>query len=177
MADRTIEIEFRANADTREAEAALNRVQNLGKSLASDLSSGLQGMIFQGRSLEQTLKSIALNFSQRAFNAAFQPVEQGVSTALGSLFSSFIPFAKGGVFDGPQAFTFGQNLGVMGEAGPEAVMPLTRDASGRLGVRAEGRGANVTINISTPDAASFQRSQQQVAASIAKAVSRGQRSL
>ncbi len=68
----------------------------------------------------------------------------------------------------------------MGEAGPEAIMPLTRGgADGRLGVQSQGNAAppvNITMNISTPpDAASFQRSQSQIAAQMSRALSRGQR--
>lgn len=178
MSEKTIAIRVKAEADTNEAENALNRLQSLGTSLSKNISSGLQGMIFQGKSFEQTLKSIALNFSKQAFSAAFAPLEKQAGNLLGNLFSSITPFAKGGVFEGAQPFTFGQNLGVLGEAGPEAVMPLTRDASGRLGVRTSGgMGGGVTVNISTPDLQSFQRSQQQVSAGIARAVSRGQRSL
>jgi len=45
------------------------------------------------------------------------------------------PFAKGGVVAGPTIFPMaGGNVGLMGEAGPEAVMPLRRGANGRLGV-------------------------------------------
>lgn len=48
-------------------------------------------------------------------------------------------FAQGGVFNSPTAFTFGGGqLGVMGEAGPEAVMPLKRGADGKLGVAGGG---------------------------------------
>lgn len=48
-------------------------------------------------------------------------------------------FARGGVFDTPTAFTFGAGkLGVMGEAGPEAVLPLRRGSDGKLGVVASG---------------------------------------
>ncbi|MEX2520491.1 MAG: hypothetical protein WD969_14310 [Paracoccaceae bacterium] len=67
----------------------------------------------------------------------------------------------------------------MGEAGPEAIMPLTRGADGSLGVRAaSGRGGgNVTINISTTDVESFRRSQSQISASIARAVRRGERNM
>lgn len=177
MADRTIRVTLEAEADISKAEADLSRLQNLGKSLASDLSSGLEGVLFKGKSLEQTLKSLALNFSRRAFSSALQPLENAAGSFFGNLLSNAMPFAKGGVFDGPQAFTFGSNLGVLGEAGPEAVMPLARDGSGRLGVVAQEGKSNVTVNISTPDIASFQRSNQQVAASIARAVARGQRSL
>lgn len=60
--------------------------------------------------------------------------------------------AKGNVFDGskglsaysgsivdqPTLFAFARGAGIMGEAGPEAILPLTRDAAGRLGVRTQG---------------------------------------
>ena len=56
-------------------------------------------------------------------------------------------FASGGVFNSPTAFAHSGGLGVLGEAGPEAVMPLQRGADGKLGVASRGGGA-VTINIS-----------------------------
>lgn len=43
-------------------------------------------------------------------------------------------FADGGVFNSPTAFGHAGGLGVLGEAGPEAVMPLQRDGNGKLGV-------------------------------------------
>lgn len=66
----------------------------------------------------------------------------------------------------------------MGEAGPEAILPLARGPDGRLGVAAgggNGGAARVTVNITTPDAESFRRSRGQVAAQIARAVDRGRR--
>jgi phage-related minor tail protein len=66
----------------------------------------------------------------------------------------------------------------MGEAGPEAVMPLTRGPDGKLGIRSQGGGSapiTVVMNISTPDAQSFRKSQSQVAAEMNRALSRGQR--
>ncbi|MEX5911637.1 phage tail tape measure protein [Citrobacter portucalensis] len=79
---------------------------------------------------------------------------------------SFTPNAKGGVYesqglhqyvngvyDSPQYFTFqGASKfakgGVFAEAGAEAIMPLTRDSSGRLGVRAQGgSGGQPQVNI------------------------------
>jgi phage-related minor tail protein len=66
--------------------------------------------------------------------------------------------------------------GLMGEAGPEAIMPLARGPDGRLGVQtAGGRAVNVVMNITTPDVQGFQRSQSQVAAQVSRALSRGQR--
>ena len=65
----------------------------------------------------------------------------------------------------------------MGEAGPEAIMPLRRGLDGRLGVAASNNAQNVNITINTPDADSFQRSRTQVAATLARAVDRGRRNL
>ena len=65
-------------------------------------------------------------------------------------------FAKGGTFtngvvNNPTIFKFarGSKFGVMGEAGPEAVMPLTRSSDGSLGVRAVGGngGSEVVVNV------------------------------
>lgn len=92
-----------------------------------------------------------------------------VRPLLGSLFSAFglsavsgsangnafgpggpIAFANGGIFDSPTLFKFasgsGMSTGVMGEAGPEAIMPLQRGPGGKLGVRAMGGGGGgVTV--------------------------------
>jgi len=51
------------------------------------------------------------------------------------------PFAKGGVVNGATLFNNGGGLGVMGEAGAEAIMPLARGANGELGVNASGAGS------------------------------------
>lgn len=59
-------------------------------------------------------------------------------------------YAKGGVFDGPTMFGHSGGLGVLGEAGAEAVMPLKRDANGSLGVAVTGgssSGSNVEVVI------------------------------
>jgi lambda family phage tail tape measure protein len=62
-------------------------------------------------------------------------------------------FAKGGSFtnsivDSPTLFKFAKGTGLMGEAGPEAIMPLRRGADGSLGVQAQGGGsANVSVSI------------------------------
>ncbi|MCO7655881.1 phage tail tape measure protein [Pseudomonas aeruginosa] len=77
-------------------------------------------------------------------------------------------FATGGAFTNsvvstPTAFGMsGGRLGVMGEAGPEAVMPLTRTSSGALGVRAMGGGGsqiNVEVNIASDGSANVSSSQ------------------
>ena len=88
-------------------------------------------------------------------------------------------FAAGGVVTSPTLFPLAHGIGLMGEAGPEAVMPLTRGSDGKLGVASGGGGGSTVVNfhITTQDAASFQKSETQVTAMLARAVSRGRRSL
>lgn len=70
--------------------------------------------------------------------------------ATGNVYGSngVVPFARGGIVNGPTMFPFAKGVGLMGEAGPEAIMPLRRGADGRLGVAASGgAGVNVTVNV------------------------------
>jgi TP901 family phage tail tape measure protein len=90
-----------------------------------------------------------------------QSITRPLAQAMGFMdFGGMFKFAQGGapggvsawrnqVVDKPTLFAFA-NGGIMGEAGPEAIMPLRRDSQGRLGVSAEGRTApvvNVTQHI------------------------------
>ncbi|MGL5600614.1 MAG: phage tail tape measure protein [Silvania sp.] len=85
-----------------------------------------------------------------------------------------------GIYDSPQHFTFqGASKfakgGVFGEAGPEAIMPLTRDSAGRLGVRAQGSGGNspqinVDIYVDNKGNSTSQTSSSSNAAALDKAL-------
>jgi phage-related minor tail protein len=111
---------------------------------------------------------------------------QGLGQSLSSLFTSFgsvgslpiTPFADGGIVARPTFFGSGNGLGLMGERGAEAILPLSRGPDGRLGLAASASGASPTtihVNIATPDPEAFQRSQVQISAALARAVMRGQR--
>ena len=87
-----------------------------------------------------------------------------------------VPVARGGGVSSPTTFPMRGATGLMGEAGPEAILPLARGADGRLGVQAGGgRVVNVVMNVTTPDAAGFARSQGQIAAQVNRALARGSR--
>src|SRR3954454_10626988 len=104
----------------------------------------------------------------------------GHGANLAAAMGAIKPFAAGGVIGTPTYFPLTAGGVVLaGEAGPEAIVPLTRGTDGRLGVAMNGGGApaNVTINIATPDADSFRRSGTYLTGQIARAVTRGQRSL
>lgn len=72
-----------------------------------------------------------------------------ISSANGNVFAQngIVPFANGGIVDRPMMFPFAKGIGLMGEAGPEAIMPLKRGADGKLGVAGGGGGTSVTVNV------------------------------
>lgn len=87
-------------------------------------------------------------------------------------------FATGGVVNSPTAFGMaGNRMGIMGEAGPEAIMPLKRLSSGRLGVEAQGGGTTIndnrTINIQVHDDAGFRRTMRQIDRDQARRLNKG----
>lgn len=172
------------------AMAATGRdAEVLSKGLSRGLRNAFDGLVFDGMRASDALGAVARSLVNTAYSAAIKPVTNQLggmlAQAIGGLFAdgaSFsqgrvMPFASGGVVSGPTAFPMRGGTGLMGEAGPEAIMPLTRGPDGKLGVRAEGGGRPVQIvmNISTPDAASFQRSQSQIAAQMTRALSKSQR--
>ncbi|KFI33121.1 tail protein [Haematobacter missouriensis] len=145
------------------------------------LSDALEGL---GRSMVGTVYNMAMQPVQRAAGdmlsggmeaalAAFLPFATGGGFAGGRV----MPFARGGVVSAPTTFPMrGGATGLMGEAGPEAILPLARGADGSLGVRAGGgQAVNVTVNVTTPDVDGFRRSRSQIAAEMGRALSRGQR--
>ena len=83
-------------------------------------------------------------------------------------------FATGGVVSRPTMFPMANGgVGLMGEAGAEAIMPLTRMPSGDLGVKAQGGGGKnviVNMNITTQDADSFRKSKKQIARDMGRGI-------
>jgi len=95
----------------------------------------------------------APNFSGSAINVPNQyGYGMGASilgSANGNVFAQngIVPYAKGGIVDRPMMFPFAKGIGLMGEAGPEAIMPLKRGADGKLGVAGGSGGTSVTVNV------------------------------
>lgn len=170
--------------------------ESFGKSIVNAFSRG----VVEGKRFEDVLRSVGRSLTDSLLKNALKPLQTSISNLLGSgvknlsgLFTgglgslgsaggsvSVAPFAEGGIVASPSYFPTGRGLGLMGEAGAEAIMPLSRGPDGRLGVRAasgQARPLSVTVQVSTPDAESFRRSEAQVSAAIARAVARGNRAL
>jgi phage-related minor tail protein len=190
--DLTPTLTVAIDADTGPLEAQLVEVSRAGARFSSALSQSFVDLALKGRSFGDVLRSLALRLSEIALKAAFKPLTDGIGNALAGLVTGAafarggvirqglpVPFAQGGVIASPIAFPLaGNRIGLAGERGPEAILPLARGPDGRLGVRAEaGAGINVTFNVSTPDVEGFRRSETQLAALLARAVAQGQRNL
>lgn len=175
------------NLQTSELRDSLNDLSRLAESFGSRLVNAFANAVIHGRKLSDVLRNLALSLAQTALSQALRPLGDMLGSFLGSFFGSAkgnvfaggrpVPFAAGGIVNSATLFPMRGGVGLMGEAGPEAIMPLARGKDGKLGIRGSGGGVNVTVNITTPDVQGYQRSQSQVSAMIARAVSRGQRNM
>jgi phage-related minor tail protein len=150
-------------------QAGIKSMGDLGANLGSSFASAFQGMADQltdfvttgkasfgdfARSVLKDLSNILIKF------ALFQTLKAIVPS--GSAFGKFLgfadgaafaqngiqPFARGGIVDRPTLFPFANGTGLMGEAGPEAIIPLKRGRDGKLGVAGGGGGTtNVVVNV------------------------------
>lgn len=129
-----------------------------GKASFSDLVNSMLKDILrlQAKQMFDPITRGASDWLSGLFSGGFYPyggaaLDVGNMSANGNAFdaSGVIPFANGGIVTRPTLFPFAKGTGLMGEAGPEAIMPLTRGPGGKLGVQAVGGGgaANVTVNI------------------------------
>lgn len=167
-ADATVKLE-----KTKDAHQDLIDLQRFaGESLSGFFSDIVSG----GKNAEEALMNMTKKLAEAALQAALlgegplasllgtKSSTGGVGGLIGSLFSLFSAdgsaftaggvraFARGGTFtnsvvDSPTMFRFANGTGLMGEAGPEAIMPLSRDKNGRLGVAARGQGDSAPLSI------------------------------
>lgn len=174
-------------------------LERSANSFARAMTGAFARSVTGGRQFDDVLKGLYLRLSDLSLRLALQPLTRGLAGGINQLFSGLFgtggagagesltaamgaikPFAAGGVIGAPAYFPLSSGgLGLAGEAGPEAIMPLARGADGRLGVAMSGVGqpANIIVNIATPDAESFRRSDVFISGQIARAVARGQRGL
>lgn len=129
--------------------------------LAEGLTEGFANAIVYGENLGDSLRKLgqeilAAYVKALLFKHVFQPMQVMLGNffgfAQGGVFmnGNVTPFARGGVVKSPTLFPMAKGLGLMGEAGPEAVMPLARTSDGSLGVKAQTSASDnpvVVINV------------------------------
>lgn len=163
--EKALEIQLKA---VREAQ---ERNTQFANDFASTITNAFGSAIRGGQKFSETLKSLALDILDVITKAAvLDPLGKSIGNSLsgalnggggfdignifglgggdaglGSWAATVTPFAAGGVVDKPTGFAFSGGLGVAGENGPEAIMPLTRGRNGDLGVSAVGMIGNTTV--------------------------------
>lgn len=151
---------WEATADA--VRKAQERSREIAQGVAQDITGPIKDALKSGEVSWQTFASavsrIAQNLANRLIEAAFKPIENALLSAFsgggaggggGGFLANLFGFARGGVFAGgqdltafarggvvnrPTVFPFARGIGLMGEAGPEAILPLRRGRDGRLGV-------------------------------------------
>ncbi len=185
------ELTIDVKANTRPFLDSLTDLSRQASTFSTAITGAFRSAVAGGRSFESVLNALALKLAGIAFDRAVQPLSNIIGGAINAAFAGLgladggiiaggrlKPFARGGIIATPTVFPLARGLGLAGEAGPEAVLPLARGSDGRLGVASEAtRPVVVTVNVTTPDADSFRKSEAQVTAMLARAVGRGRRGL
>jgi hypothetical protein len=153
--------EATAEAIGAAAEKSREIAQGLAQDITGPIKEALKSGEFSWETFAGAISRIAQNLATRLIELAFKPIETALLNAFmgggggGGILGSLFGFAKGGVFAGgteltafaqggvvkrPTLFPFAKGVGLMGEAGPEAILPLRRGKGGRLGVEMSGDG-------------------------------------
>ncbi len=135
-------------------------------------SSIISGSDSAGEALSNLLSSFADRMASAGFDALWGLL---FPSANGNVFSGgdVMAFANGGVVGGPTLFPMRHGgIGLMGEAGPEAIMPLQRGADGRLGVISSGQegGVAVTVQVNVDARGAVEGVAQQVSEAVRKQI-------
>lgn len=176
-----------ATHDLKAMKLLLDQINHSANNVTRTLLTGFGAATTSGKSFNETLIVIAQSLARIAIREGSRVLAQGLVNGLSGLFANALGgnaatthFAQGGVIASPAYFANGGTIGLMGERGAEAVIPLSRGSDGRLGVVAQGEAVRpvvVTVNIATQDAESFRRTEAQITGALARAVARGQRNL
>lgn len=139
----------------RKATEAEDRRKNMIQTFEGIMENAFMSMVDGSQSVEDAFKGMLRSILLEIYRQQVaKPLASGIMQILGfsakgdvvSNGSYVKAFANGGVVTGPTAFHMQGGVGVMGEAGPEAIMPLKRGANGKLGVEMHGGGGD-TINV------------------------------
>ncbi|MFN4360519.1 MAG: phage tail length tape measure family protein [Hylemonella sp.] len=178
------ETRSKAVAENKKYSEELRR--DLTHALQHAFESGKDPMQAFGSALENTIKVRASRaIAEALMTGIMRPIEEGAGNFFSQMLNGFggmnmgandgpqLPSAKGNVFnapglsaysgqivDRPTVFPFARGAGLMGEAGPEAILPLKRNGQGVLGVQAQG-GTGVALNVTIINNTGSQVSVQQ----------------
>ena len=169
IADKFAEMGSTVVSESQDVAAATTKIfDEMGSTITSGLMDFVQSGSYTLNNFRHTVAGIWGDISGSALSSAMAPVTSGlgnwISGGLESVFGGMfangaafqggnvVPFATGGVVSGATNFPMsGGRMGVMGEAGPEAIMPLTRGAGGRLGVAGSTPHVSFDVSVQSRD--------------------------
>jgi len=156
-------IDSTTDLQTNIGKFALDFTNRLGDAFADFFVEGKRGFADLARSAVKELNKIIVKAAFMKFiadpilgflnlkSADGNVIDGGevVPSAKGNIFAKnkIVPYAYGGIVDKPTLFPMANGMGLMGEAGPEAVMPLKRGSNGKLGVQSSGGVGNIVVNV------------------------------
>ena len=140
---------------SRVIEEARQQQEDIADMIGGSFEKAMMSIVDGTKSVEDAFRTMAAEIVKELYRVLV--VQQMVNAAKsyfgfadGGVFSngSVVPYANGGVVGSPTYFPMsGGRTGLMGEAGPEAIMPLKRGKNGKLGVQAEGgQQQSVVVN-------------------------------
>ena len=148
--NQRIESVLKAEMALQKAAEADQRRAQIQETISSNIESALMSVVDGTQSVEDAFKSMLRNIILEIYRQQVaKPFAESIGTIISGLFANggvfrngnVQPFANGGVVSSPSYFPMaGGKTGLMGEAGPEAIMPLKRGKNGKLGVQMEGGG-------------------------------------
>jgi len=136
---------------TRQTEQAfVNAFKGMEDALVKFVTTGKLNFRDLANSIIADLTRMLVRYAivKPLFKAIFPNIDI-TGSAKGNVFAEnkIVPYARGGIVSRPTIFPMADGMGLMGEAGPEAVMPLKRGRGGRLGVEASGGVGNIIVNV------------------------------
>ena len=161
--DPLTQIELKGYADkihaiqeqTLALEEAKQQQEQLADYIANSMGDALMSIVDGTMSVKDAFKSMATDIIKELYRVlVVQQMVNAAKTAMGFFADGGVisggtevkAYANGGVVGGPTTFPMaGGKTGLMGEAGPEAIMPLKRGANGKLGVQMEGGGGDTIV--------------------------------
>lgn len=170
LSDQQIAALAQVNLELQRQEDLLKRQDQLAEQLGGTFGNLFMAATKGADSLRQALSNVLSNLAAMLANAAFTQLFKSagggflgslgsfarwlIPSANGNVFQGggLVPFANGGVVSSPVMFPMtGGRTGLMGEAGPEAIMPLKRGSDGKLGVAAQSSRVEVVVQLAVPE--------------------------
>lgn len=135
----------------KDLKEKFNEAGKAGREMADEVGAALKDIIIKGGDANEVISQLLSSFASSLFDKGWTGLMNSIfPNANGNAFDGGVvqAFAMGGVVSRPTLFGMKSGLGLMGEAGPEAILPLKR-INGKLGVMAGGAGGDgVTVNVS-----------------------------